>query len=258
MAPRRRPKRGGAMHSWTNRCIAMAAAMLLLSGAVLAAPKKPKADGPVGIASMGPGSTYIELAIDDSTGQFTMGVPGGVPLLFGHPSPWSSFSSIRVDGNTYTNDGNPFGTLIQAPTNSGNINEAFGLGNGPLARPPEDHPGDERLHGTPGYLPHRIQGGQPGHGEPRHRRPRHARHLHRLERQRPLPSAGHGFHFHRDGVDGVPGTPLLLRLRRPLQPHDHLPGDPPGRPRFHAARYVPGGGLEQHLRHCLRLHGCPR
>lgn len=123
------------MHSWTNRWITAAVAMLLLSGAVLAAPKKPKVDGPVGIASMGPGSAYIELAINDSTGQFTMGVPGGGPiLLYGHPSPGTSFSTVRIDGGDYTNDFSPFqGSVIQAPTTAGNTNEGiWQVGSTPL------------------------------------------------------------------------------------------------------------------------------
>jgi hypothetical protein len=75
--------------------------------------------------SYGPGSSYIECAIDGSTGQFTMGVPGGPILLYGHPSPWSSFTTIRVDGTNYDNKEETFGTEIQAPLTQGDTSEGI-------------------------------------------------------------------------------------------------------------------------------------
>ncbi len=88
--------------------------------------------GPPRPLSWGPGSPYIEVALDDTSGQFTMGVPGGPMILYGHPYPWSSFSSIQVDGTVYTNE-DSFGTLVQPPTNNGQTNEGvWYLGTGPL------------------------------------------------------------------------------------------------------------------------------
>lgn len=61
--------------------------------------------------------------MDEATGQFTCGVPGGPILLFGHPYPWSSFTSVRVDGTDYTNKSGPFGAVLQAPLTVGDTNE---------------------------------------------------------------------------------------------------------------------------------------
>lgn len=38
-----------------------------------------------------------------SNGQFAMGIPGSSILLFGYPDPWSSATTIRIDGNDYWN-----------------------------------------------------------------------------------------------------------------------------------------------------------
>ncbi|MEW6756902.1 MAG: VWA domain-containing protein [Acidobacteriota bacterium] len=122
------------MRALTRRLFVFLAATSVLAGASgSAAEKAPRAGGPVGIASWGPGSSYIESAIDDTTGQFTMGVPGGPVLVYGHPYPGTSFSSVKVDGTVYTNDGHAFGTLVQAPTTVGLTNEGIWyLGAGPL------------------------------------------------------------------------------------------------------------------------------
>ena len=87
------------------------------------APLKARAES----ASPGPQSQYIAVSIDDTNGQFTMGVPDGGPiLLFGYPDPWSSFTSFDVDGTDVTNNYDPFGTVIQPPTNtSGTTNEGI-------------------------------------------------------------------------------------------------------------------------------------
>ncbi len=78
-----------------------------------------------GVVMTGPSSDYIELAVN-SYGQFTMGIPNEGPiLLYGHPTPSTSFSTIRVDGVDYTNDWENFGTEIQPPTDSGNTNEGI-------------------------------------------------------------------------------------------------------------------------------------
>jgi PKD repeat protein len=79
--------------------------------------------------SFGPGSAYIESHIDDVTGQFTMGVPNGPIILYGHNSyPWSSFTTIKVDGTDYDNCNywdHTFGNLVQAPTTAGDTNEGI-------------------------------------------------------------------------------------------------------------------------------------
>jgi len=78
-----------------------------------------------GVVMTGPSSDYVELAVN-SYGQFTMGVPDDGPiLLYGHPDPGTSFSTIRVDGVDYTNYWENFGTEIQPPTDSGNTNEGI-------------------------------------------------------------------------------------------------------------------------------------
>ena len=77
-------------------------------------------------------SSYLEVAVDEVTGQFTMGEPDGGPiLLYGHPDPWSSFTSIRVDGADYSNRNEPgdesvtWGTEVQSPSTVGNTNEGI-------------------------------------------------------------------------------------------------------------------------------------
>jgi len=109
---------------WLRWKSAAAAALSLLLAAVAAA-KAPPASRPVSPATPGPASPYIEAEVDSDTGQFTFGVPGGPILLYGHPLPWSSFTSVRVDGADYTNKGNSFGTLIQAPLTVGDTNEGI-------------------------------------------------------------------------------------------------------------------------------------
>ncbi|MEW6606479.1 MAG: carboxypeptidase regulatory-like domain-containing protein [bacterium] len=74
---------------------------------------------------------YIEVAIREN-GNFTMGTKKGDPdnsaddnkkLLFGHPSPWSGATTIRIDGNDYWNyDPNIIGTITKPPYNSGSSN----------------------------------------------------------------------------------------------------------------------------------------
>ena len=118
-----------------HRFLSLIAGAVLLAALPLGAagPKESARSSSPGPLSWGPGSPYIEVAIDDTSGQFTMGVPGGPVILYGHPSPWSSFSSIQVDGTVYTNDGSAFGTPVQPPTNTGDTNEAvWMLGSGPL------------------------------------------------------------------------------------------------------------------------------
>ncbi|WP_292463620.1 PEF-CTERM sorting domain-containing protein [Methanolobus sp.] len=53
---------------------------------------------------------YLEIAVESSTGTFTLGCTGGNPsnpnddykrLLYGHPNPWSSISSVKIDDNAY-------------------------------------------------------------------------------------------------------------------------------------------------------------
>lgn len=80
--------------------------------------------GTASIAASGPSSSYIEAAVTPE-GQFTFGVPGGAILLYGHPNPWSTYTTIRVDGLDYDNNQSPFGTVVQVPTTSGKTNEGI-------------------------------------------------------------------------------------------------------------------------------------
>ncbi len=72
------------------------------------------------------GNTYLEMAVmdppDSDVGRFTIGTTGGDPttpsdnnkrLLYGHPNPWSSFTTIRIDGsdNIYGSSG----TMVSVP-----------------------------------------------------------------------------------------------------------------------------------------------
>ncbi len=68
---------------------------------------------------------YIAIAIDDSYALFTVGCTGGDPenpnddgeiLLYGHPWPWSSFSTLRVDGSDAVY-GSSSGSFTLTPTN---------------------------------------------------------------------------------------------------------------------------------------------
>ncbi len=71
-------------------------------------------------------NTYVEIAVADNT-KFTVGTKQGDPananddnqiLMFGHPSPWSSFTSLRINGSNYL-----YGTgtiAVTAPTTSTN------------------------------------------------------------------------------------------------------------------------------------------
>lgn len=59
-----------------------------------------------GILAIGPASGQLEVAVADS-GNFTIGVPGGAILLYGHPNPSTGGTTIRIDGvdqwNYYNN-----------------------------------------------------------------------------------------------------------------------------------------------------------
>lgn|GEM_PF-2823939 len=66
----------------------------------------------------------IEIAVA-ANGQFTMGTPDGPILLYGHPNPWSSAVTIRIDGEDYWNfDRAQMGTLISPPITQGLTNTA--------------------------------------------------------------------------------------------------------------------------------------
>jgi len=61
----------------------------------------------------------IEIAVAGN-GQFTMGIPDGPILLYGHPDPWSSATTIRVDGVDYWNyNRTTWGTVVTPPTTQG-------------------------------------------------------------------------------------------------------------------------------------------
>lgn len=98
-------------------------ATLLLLFLTAASAKEPPRNRPQSALVWGPGSEYIECSIDDETGEFTMGIPGGPILLFGHPNPWSSFTTVRVDGSDYSNRNSAFGTVVDPPVTVGDTNE---------------------------------------------------------------------------------------------------------------------------------------
>lgn len=66
-------------------------------------------------------SNDIEVAIA-TNGQFTIGIPNGPILLFGHPHPWSSATTIRVDGVDYWNyDESDLAPIIDGPRNENDL-----------------------------------------------------------------------------------------------------------------------------------------
>jgi len=66
-------------------------------------------------------SNAIEVAIA-ANGQFTIGIPNGPILLYGHPNPWSSATTIRVDGVDYWNyDGAKLAPIIDGPRNENDL-----------------------------------------------------------------------------------------------------------------------------------------
>ncbi|MFH2013176.1 MAG: choice-of-anchor D domain-containing protein, partial [Pseudomonadota bacterium] len=91
----------------------------------------PISDHVLSAPARAPSSQYVELAIR-SNGEFTMGTLEGDPdnpndnnkkLLYGHPNPWSSATTIRIDGSDYWNyKGGTIGTITTAPYDSGNSN----------------------------------------------------------------------------------------------------------------------------------------
>ena len=67
---------------------------------------------------------YLSISVSDSDSTFTLGNTGGDPanpnddnqiLLYGHPNPWSSFTTVRIDGSDYI-FGSSEGTFTQVPT----------------------------------------------------------------------------------------------------------------------------------------------
>lgn len=104
-----------------NRLVWILCFFAISSFAAAAIPSKESLAPSLPRFASGPASAYIESAITDN-GQFTFGIPGGAILLYGHPSPWSSFSTIQVDGANYDNDGQDFGAVIQPSTTSGLVN----------------------------------------------------------------------------------------------------------------------------------------
>jgi hypothetical protein len=104
--------------------ILLAMALTLAAGAAQPS-KEGRGSGAAFMAPSGPSSAYIESAIT-TEGQFTFGVPAGPILLYGHPSPWSGFTTERIDGVDFTNNGgSTFGSVVQLPTNVGNTNEGI-------------------------------------------------------------------------------------------------------------------------------------
>ncbi|CAK0756112.1 exported hypothetical protein [Gammaproteobacteria bacterium] len=58
-------------------------------------------------------SSYLGAAVA-SNGPFTCGIPSGPILLYGHPYPWSSVTTVKVDGTDYV-DRPSFGAMLTAP-----------------------------------------------------------------------------------------------------------------------------------------------
>ncbi len=116
------------MQMTLKRFVALFAALVLLAS-VAAGATDMKKHPPEKVTSYSPGpySEYIESHVDDTTGQFTFGVPNGPIILYGHNSyPWSSFSTIRVDDGFFDNNNqydHVFGNIIQAPTTVGDTSE---------------------------------------------------------------------------------------------------------------------------------------
>jgi len=55
-----------------------------------------------------------------SNGQFTMGIPDSTILLFGHPNPWTSATTFRIDGKDYWNYYlSSWGKVISLPKTKG-------------------------------------------------------------------------------------------------------------------------------------------
>ena len=108
---------------------AMAIVALLLLTATIAAAYCPPENQK---CQMAPGlvedayieNDYLGIAVHDTTSRFTLNNTGGDPantnddnqiLLFGHPYPWSSFTTVRIDGSDYEFGGSE-GTFTQVPT----------------------------------------------------------------------------------------------------------------------------------------------
>jgi uncharacterized repeat protein (TIGR01451 family) len=125
-------KEGGEMEKMENKkqrhlVAAFIVAMIVASVLALSIPAVlGKGDGPSGANRLIISNAYIGIAVadppDDSVGRFTIGTTGGDPsttsddnkiLLYGHPSPGTSFTTIRIDGsdNVYGSSG----TMVSAP-----------------------------------------------------------------------------------------------------------------------------------------------
>jgi len=86
-------------------------------------------------------NTYVEIAVDDSDSNyrstFTMGTTGGDPsnandddkvLLYGHPYPWSSLTTIRVDGTDYIYGGTGMSMVTGATASTDSITSTWAVG----------------------------------------------------------------------------------------------------------------------------------
>jgi hypothetical protein len=111
------PTLAGGEEMKIKKVLAMAIAsfMLLSIFAVMAAPSVKAAD-PVA-------NEYLGIAIGDDS-RFTLGTTGGDPdnanddnaiLLYGHPFPWSSFTTLKIDGSDVAYGGSS-GIYTQVPT----------------------------------------------------------------------------------------------------------------------------------------------
>ena len=136
-------RRGGALYKYPNKLggdkekmnekkrqrhitAAFIVAILVASVLALSMPAlADKGDEPTGEDVL-MSNAYLEMAVMDPpssyVGRFTIGTTGGDPttpsdnnkiLLYGHPNPWSSFTTIRIDGsnNVYGSSG----TIVSAP-----------------------------------------------------------------------------------------------------------------------------------------------
>jgi hypothetical protein len=80
---------------------------------------------------------FISLSVEAANGLFTLGTTGGDPgnpndnnklLLYGHPWPWSSFTTIRIDGTDYQY-GSESGSFTLPPTNYITYNKSVWVSN---------------------------------------------------------------------------------------------------------------------------------
>ena len=66
------------------------------------------------------GNQYIQAYVSNN-GKFTIGTAEGKKLLYGHPSPWSSFSTIRINGRDYIFEADDYPLINESGTEAVSI-----------------------------------------------------------------------------------------------------------------------------------------